>query len=132
MNVEELRFTDLIPVRKLRGVYLLWKDGEVVYVGQSESIQQRVSAHLSDPKKYFNAVSYAIVETGDLNQLEAELIIRYDPHLNHDLPRNTRYITKGYIRRILGIGGWELRRILKGVNPVWRGYYRASDIAGLA
>ena len=131
MRVEELQFTDLIPVRKLRGVYLLWKDGEVVYVGQSESIQQRVSTHLADPKKYFNAVSYAVVETGDLNQLEADLIVKYDPYLDHGLPRNTKYVTKNHIKKHLGIGGWDLRKILRNIKPIWRDYYLVSDVLGV-
>lgn len=132
MNVNELQFTEPTPVRKIRGVYLLWKNGEIVYVGQSENIQQRIFAHMADPQKYFDAVSYAEVKEGDLNSLEAELIIKLDPHLNRGiLPKNKKFVTRGQIKKHLGVNGWELRKILKVIKPVFRGsHYLITDVEG--
>lgn len=129
MSMAELQFTERIPIRKLRGVYLLWRGDEVVYVGQSVNIQQRIGVHLANPKKDFDAITYAIVESGDLNEIEAELIVKFNPCLNNELPRNNKYVTKSHVKKHWGLGGWDLRKILKGVNPVWRDYYLASDIA---
>jgi hypothetical protein len=126
----ELQFTQMVSIKKTRGVYLLWKNGTVVYVGQSENILQRVGVHLANPNKDFDGFSYAVVENGDLNIVEADLIVRYNPPLNNGLPRNKKYVTRGGAKRYFGMNGWELRRTLKNVAPVWRDYYLVSDLAG--
>lgn len=124
----ELNFTMMVPVQKIRGIYLLWDRGAVVYVGQSENILQRVGVHLANPLKDFDGFSYAVVETGDLNIIEAEIIIRYSPRLNKGLPRNDKYVTRGYLKRYFNVGGWEFRKIMKNIVPVWREYYLMSDV----
>jgi hypothetical protein len=129
MSIEELRFTPKVPVQKIRGVYLLWNLGTVVYVGQSENILQRVGIHLANPLKNFDGFSYAVIESGDLNDIEADLIVRYQTRINKDLPKNKKYVTARYLRK-QGFGGWEIRRILKRLHPVWRDYYLASDFEG--
>ncbi len=127
---EALQFTRMVPVQKIRGVYLLWRNDVVVYVGQSENILQRIGVHLANPLKDFDGFSYAVVEIGNLNEIEADLIVRYSPIFNKGLPGQSKYVTKGQIRRTLNIGGWELRRLIKNFTPVWRGYYLASEVLG--
>ena len=132
MNIENLKFTEVFPIKKMRGVYLLWHNGVVVYVGQSENILQRIGTHLADPQKWFDGFSYAVVPDGSLNQLEADLIVAYDPHLNHGkLPTNNKYVTRGYVKRHWGVGGWEFRKIIRNLKPVYREYYLAADMGGV-
>lgn len=129
-TTERLKFTLIIPIQKVRGIYLLWQYGTVVYVGQSENIMQRVGVHLANPLKRFDGFSYAVVEAGNLNEIEADLIVRYQTRLNKALPLNDKYTTAKGMKKQFGIGGWDTRRLLKKIRPVWRDYYLVSDVMG--
>ena len=123
----ELLFTEPMPTQKMRGIYVLLKNNAVVYVGQSDNIISRVGTHLANPSKSFDSVRYAVVENGDLNEIEADLIVKYQPHLNRILPPTAKYTTPGAIKERLGLDGWEIRRVLKGIHPVWKNYYLVSE-----
>ena len=86
------------------GVYLLWSGDEVVYVGQSVNIPQRIASHLRalPPKRYrpyitkhwvtpndirgipipFNRVLVRWCEVTELDRIERELIQRLRPKYN--------------------------------------------------
>lgn len=73
------------PVFSPAGVYVLWRDEEIVYVGQSKAVWIRVTQHCFE----FDEVS--IIEVGDeptRRLLEFLLIERHDPPENNrcDLP----------------------------------------------
>ena len=87
-----------VPVEQifLAGVYVLWLDGECVYVGQSQTVPQRLVQHRKGwggkgkhkPKR-FDAVTVIPLKdagTGDLNfrllRLEEQYIILLKPKLN--------------------------------------------------
>jgi len=63
-------------------VYLLSKNNEIVYVGQSNGyLLSRISTHLKD--KDFDKVYYiAVKPKDDLNALERTIISKYNPKLN--------------------------------------------------
>lgn len=126
--MNQLQFIPMVPVKKIRGVYLLWSRGIVVYVGQSENILQRVGVHLANPKKEFDGYCYAVIEQGNLNQIEADLIVRYQTRLNNSLPINQKYVTANQLKKQMGFSGWDLRRMLKKLTPVWKEYYLLSDL----
>jgi excinuclease UvrABC nuclease subunit len=83
---EEIAFEDI----RLCGVYLLYLNGEVVYVGQSVNVYSRLDAHLpsktgcltSTPEKRFDAVRVIRCEENSLRELELRLIAIFEPALN--------------------------------------------------
>jgi hypothetical protein len=70
---------------KWRGVYMLIRDGRVVYIGQSVCIPGRISAHCSD--KDFDEICF-LPFNGDLDAVEEHLIAVFTPEYN-------RWVTKG-------------------------------------
>lgn len=64
------------------GIYFLFRRGEVVYVGQSETICTRVAQHMADKKKVFDSYSWVRVKKDDLNFMETAYIQRFRPEDN--------------------------------------------------
>lgn len=123
-------FTETISAEKIRGCYLLWENGLVVYVGQSSNIWARVGVHLTNPLKNFDGFSYCRV-TGDLNNAEAELIVRYMPRMNSGLPNNSIYASSNQIKKMFSIDGWKWRKLKQVLIPEWRDYYKISHVKDL-
>ena len=123
----EFQFTDVFEAKKIRGCYLLWKKDVVVYVGQSINIMSRIGVHLAKNSKDFDGFSYCLYG-GDLNDAEAELIARYKPSLNNEMPNNKKYASAGQLRKALNINGWTWRRSKSSLLPVWRDYYVIEDV----
>ena len=115
-------FTRTFEAIKIRGCYLLWKNGCVVYVGQSVNILSRVGTHLAENSKDFDAYSYCAID-GDLNNAEAELIARYKPTINNAMPNNSFYASANQLKKLFNVGGWKWRRLKNEMCPVWRDYY---------
>ena len=65
------------------GVYLLLRGNEVVYVGQSKCVCQRVSAHVGE-KEFDNAV-YVKVVASRLLEIERQWINKFNPVYNKDM-----------------------------------------------
>lgn len=118
----DLQFTRVMEAKKYRGCYLLWKNGVVVYVGQSVNIMSRVGTHLAENLKDFDGFSYCLFD-GDLNDAEAELIARYKPTLNNAMPNNCIYASASQLRKVFSVSGWAWRRLKNSLLPVWRDYY---------
>lgn len=70
--------TDPTP---LCGVYFLIKDTEIVYVGRSLNVTQRVIAHKSGDKD-FDRYSYVTYEESELKEKESEYIAYLKPKYN--------------------------------------------------
>lgn len=64
------------------GVYVLLQDSEVVYVGQSIDVSQRIRRHVKEGKKIFDEVRVIEYEKQDLLQRESELISLFKPKYN--------------------------------------------------
>lgn len=80
------------------GVYLLYLDCKVVYVGKSLNVIDRIRfCHTHD--KSFNQWSYIPISYTDAGNLEAELVIKYQPVLNQRLPKNNRFLSKDWFRQ---------------------------------
>ena len=74
-----------IKIRLLRvtfGVYLLLDCDEVVYVGQSESIEARVVHHSKKGKRFNSFVALECQTIDEMNELEERLIALYRPKYN--------------------------------------------------
>jgi len=70
----------LMPVELHAGIYFLVKNNEVVYIGQSRSIEVRVSAHIGS--KDFDKAYFFECPIEELDEIEMELIRAVKPVLN--------------------------------------------------
>lgn len=63
-------------------IYFLLVNNIIQYIGQSINIIRRVVNHMSDKGKIFNRVFFIWCEVDRLDQVEQEMIKRYQPPLN--------------------------------------------------
>lgn len=77
-----------------RGIYILFKDSEIVYIGQSKNIDSRLSGHYAEKTKEFNAFTFIPFVGSDdaLTDLEAAYIVTYTPVYNRNIPPNNYWI----------------------------------------
>ena len=67
---------------QLCGVYFLFRQNEIVYIGQSINVIQRIGAHVTERKKRFDRVLYLPCPQGLLDFYERELIFQFKPRYN--------------------------------------------------
>jgi hypothetical protein len=114
----------------LRIIYFLIKKDKVVYVGQSKAGLSRVYSHITANKKDFDSFSYIHISNNeDLDLLEADYIIKFDPIYNLKIHGNKYYKSLDSIKKILNIGKVDLNKIIryKGIKPVFSGLYDIRD-----
>ena len=82
-----------IPVDReiLIGVYFLFKKDKIVYVGQSQNIKERINTHKKN--KLFDCWNYIEVLGGNINEIEADYILKYNPIYNKSIHTNTKWIS---------------------------------------
>ena len=97
-------------IKLVRGIYFLFDGSNLVYIGQSENIFKRVPIHL-ETKKFDNWNYIEFVED-DLNILEAEFILKYQPKYNKSIPKNNRWLSQSLIKKIHNIGKVETNRMV--------------------
>ncbi|MGF6837098.1 hypothetical protein QF001_000965 [Paraburkholderia youngii] len=75
------------PIKQLCGVYLLLREGRVVYVGKSINCHGRIGTHFSERGKKFDA--YHIIECAqkDLDRIETQYIAKFMPRYNVLVPK---------------------------------------------
>lgn len=70
----------------VRGIYFLYRDDKVVYVGQSKkSVMERITTHQIDKTKYFDSFhieEYKDITDKALNMKEKKYIKKYKPEYN--------------------------------------------------
>lgn len=119
------------PSIAIRGLYFLLQGDDVVYVGQSEDILIRAHSHRKDKK--YDGFSYLEFPEGNLNDLEAEYIIKCQPICNLTMPPNEKYKSLPVIRNMTNVNLWAVKRfiVLEGIRPVTHfnaiPYYKISD-----
>lgn len=69
-----------IEIKALVGIYFLFKDEELVYIGQSTNINKRVHDHIIDKK--FNTYTYIQFPKFKLDEMEKKFIRIYSPKYN--------------------------------------------------
>ncbi len=83
------------------GVYLLMRDGEIVYVGQSGNVYSRIAKHMDTARFTFDAFSiFGCSDKDGRLKMEAELIHKYQPSENRIFPA---YETNPYEERNFNI-----------------------------
>src|SRR5574337_951975 len=72
------------PVINACGIYFLFKNGGLVYIGQSVNICARIGQHLDS--KDFDSFSFINVPREHLNEVELHYIRKHRPPLNQTMP----------------------------------------------
>jgi len=70
----------------LNGIYILYNNDEIVYIGKSNNIKNRISQHRKD-KQFDRVKSIIFKNDGDIDLYEPYLINKYKPRHNKDLVR---------------------------------------------
>lgn len=72
----------LLADTRFPAVYFLFSRGDVVYVGQSRTLRQRIEQHLSDRTKEFDSVAYLRCHWNQLSEIENHYIRELSPKYN--------------------------------------------------
>ena len=119
-------------------IYFLLKNDEVVYVGQTiVSPEVRINQHIKE--KDFDSYSSFLLPVGmsfnEINKIEAENIIRFEPFYNSSFPGNCGYATKGVLKMRHGVGHSTLKFLQKhrglksyGLTEKWGVIYKIDDV----
>ena len=122
LNMKEMFYKENIDALPKIGVYFLFNENEIVYIGQSINILNRVGTHTQS--KTFNSWNYISCSREELNDLEAELIIQHKPVLNSSLPKNKMWISINQIKNTHDIGKLALKKAQK------QGYFSRQEFFG--
>ena len=82
------------------GVYFLYQNEKLVYIGKANNITRRILEHIEEGVKVFNSVRYSIVPIDSLSTVETSLI-------NIEIQR-----VNGFLISIITIPAWMLLRLL--------------------
>lgn len=83
------------------GVYVLYRNNVVIYVGQSIDVDKRLDDHYHARRRWDREAIHAC-DLEDLDQIEAALIHFYEPSENRRIPSRPKYYET--IVRRLGLG----------------------------
>lgn len=64
------------------GIYFLCKDNKIQYIGQAKNVMNRITTHIMEGVKDFDAVYFITCPINRLLELESSLIRFYQPPLN--------------------------------------------------
>ena len=79
---------------------LIDQKGLVIYVGQSKQLQERLIQHLGNQVDFVD-FGFDVVQENEMNQREAEAIVGFDSPMNTSLPANSKYMSRGAVKRAL-------------------------------
>lgn len=86
-------------------IYFLLKNEKVVYIGQTEYGLKRILCHVTD--KHFDTIKILKCDKEHLNEIETELIAKYQPNYNKSL---TNAISVTRIKQLLIKIGYRVRK----------------------
>lgn len=81
-KVNEENELDLSKFELRSGIYFLYKDGDLMYVGQATNITRRILQHIENAVIPFDRVLYELVPVENLNQVESVFIKTLKPICN--------------------------------------------------
>lgn len=108
-------------------IYFLISGSEIVYVGQTLSLPNRLLRHKKD--KEFDSYYAYECEKEDMNELECHFIIKFKPRYNKLLPmESNEYLTLNMLKNRFGIGKIKAKKMImsKGAEPVFKDYYHVD------
>jgi excinuclease UvrABC nuclease subunit len=112
--------------------FFMSKDEEILYIGQTCNIHARIGSHIS--RKVIpgiEKVKYFQVESCQADDIEASLIVKYDPPYNFNIPVNNRFMSLEVFKNKFGHKGKSLkiRKYLKLLRiKEFNGYYDVYDL----
>ena len=120
-----------LPEAGIRGVYLLLREGNVVYVGQSKDCRRRIGSHLASANKDFDAFHiYPHPPSQDLGDLEAHLIYTFNPEYNTGRPANDHYVSvRKLANNYQGYGPHRTKSVLRKAGIEVRGGLAPRELA---
>lgn len=108
-------------------IYFLVSENEIVYVGQTLSLPNRLLSHKKN--KEFDSYYAYECEKEDMTKLECYFIIKFNPKYNKLLPwESDEYLTLNMLKNRFGIGKIKAKKMItsKGAEPVFKDYYHAE------
>jgi hypothetical protein len=84
---EFIKGIDILESGKISAVYLLWNEGELLYVGQSYDVAQRIRTHKKEGRIPFTEYAYLAIHPEVRTQMETHLINQYKPKYNRYIPK---------------------------------------------
>jgi hypothetical protein len=140
-NVIDHKNLKKIKNKKISGVYFLFKQGSLIYIGQSTDVESRIVQHRKD--KVFDTYSFKRIKQYRLIDVEKECIKYYNPPLNNtytdkalnksnndiDVPINTA-ILLGSTLYINLKGKQHFSEVLFFKKKSGVGYYEFKDLKG--
>lgn len=119
--------------KELLGVYVLYKDDEVIYVGRSGKIYSRVCQHLNGLD--FDYFRYQECSNKDIKALENYYIEKLRPKKNIIMNLGEQYLTQKEIEKFISDRAIKLFRecvqpdfITFGSTGLQRSFYKKSSI----
>ena len=114
------------------GVYFLFNQNDVVYVGQGQDILSRIGHHALAGKKQFDSYAYLPCPADQLNEAEAHFIHLLQPYYNKTIPFNDTYKSLPTIKRTLGVNLNVLKRYMQHQRlPLNQATYLLTDFQEL-
>lgn len=92
-NEKNVKYFDLL--HKKYFIYFLLKKGNVVYVGQTDNIINRVKIHKKN-KNFDNVAYFSTTNEKEVNYLENFYILKYSPYYNC-FSTNSKCVNSAYI-----------------------------------
>lgn len=102
------------PYKNIAGIYFLFNEDEIVYIGQSVAVHTRIHKHVIEGIKVFD--SFTIVEMPDYNQRllrEKQLIETFKPKHNNVLLKDLGFGTLRNQEERLGLNYWQMLELIK-------------------
>lgn len=78
------------PAAPICGVYFLLRGEDIIYIGQSRNVQQRLASH---HKIGYTSFYVHTCHDAYLDSLEAEYILKFKPEFNSNVPNNEKWKT---------------------------------------
>lgn len=106
-----------------RGIYFLFSGEEIVYVGQGQVVEERIYDHRKN--KEFDSYYIIEIKEGDLNDIEAYFIIKYQPKYNNSVPGNSRFLMMQKLKERYNSNAHVIKKAIKKhcINQEFLGYY---------
>lgn len=99
----------------ISGIYFLYKDFKLVYIGRTENLFQRIGTHIHGDKD-FDSFSFLEVNPNDIEKAEFDFIEFFEPPLN-------------LARPVKRVGDDEFDRVSEWIKRIPRGKLTFSDFA---
>lgn len=94
------------------GVYFLFNDSDLVYIGKSVNPFGRLSEHAKNPEKVFNRWSLIECDERWLDWLESQYIRRFRPPFNARNWQWDGYVKTPFFKRTLDVSGYFVHRVI--------------------